>query len=227
MTTFNYTGKTYKNCDPTSAQKGALTSAQNWQKTITDSYGKVFGLGSQMYQSLSAGLDNIIAKGREAMGYSPEELAAKRAQSINTAAADAAKVNRQIGQHAAVTGAVPGVESGVTQATRAAADTAVLSAEANREAAITEGGYETQREAFDKAVQQKEASLGASFAPSSQVAGEVQGANQEVSQQAQANAAAQTSWMGLVGGLADTAVKGLSGPIGSKLFGGKSSSSNG
>lgn len=218
---FNYVGKTYKNCDPTGAQKQALSDAQSWTKVAKDSYNTVFGLGSKMYQTLSASLDGVIAKGREAMGYSPEELAAKRAESINQAAAASKAVQRQIGARAATSGAVPGVESGVTQAIRAAADTNILGQEANREAAITEGGYATQREAFDKAVSQKEASLGASFAPAEAAAGHVGSAINAEEAQANANAAASTSWQGLVGGLADSAVSGLTGGLGGALGGKK------
>lgn len=207
--TFNYTGKTYKNCDPSSAQQGALSDSQNWRKTIASSYEKVFGMGSQMYQTLSGGLDKIIAKGREAMGFSPEELAAKRSESINAAATAAKKVNAAIGGRAAMTGAVPGVESGVTQATRSAANTQILGQEADREANITEQGYATQREAFDKAVSAKEGSLSASFAPSTAVGGEVAAAGDAEAAQANANEAASTSWMGMVGGVADAAAGGL------------------
>jgi hypothetical protein len=79
-----YAGKTYKNCDPSSAQKGALASDQSWQKTLSNSYATIFGAGSSMYKSLGTKLDGIIASPQ---GYSPEELAAKNSQVINNAAA--------------------------------------------------------------------------------------------------------------------------------------------
>jgi hypothetical protein len=203
--TFNYIGKTYKNCDPSAAQKGALASDKGWQTVLTNAYESVLGKGTAMYQQLSGGLDSIIAKGREAMGYSPEELAAKNAQAINTAAATAKNVNRSIGLNASKGGAVPGVESGVVQAERASADTAVLNNMSNREAQITDEGYQVQREAFDKATAEKEASLGASFNPATSIQSGVTAANEAVSQQANANQQQQNSWMGLVGGVADKA----------------------
>jgi hypothetical protein len=203
--TFNYIGKTYKNCDPSAAQKAGLASSQGWQTLLSGAYKTVFGTGSTMFNQISQGLDGIIAKGREAMGYSPEELADKNAQSINAAAASAKDVNRAIGTNAARGGAVPGVESGVVQAERAGADTSIMNNMSNRQAQITDEGYQVQREAFDKAVQEKESSLGASFNPSTSMDTGVNAANETVNQQANNNQQTQSSWMGLVGGVADKA----------------------
>jgi len=212
--TFNYTGRIYKNCDPSKAQQQALTSDQNWQATLKNSYQTLFGAGTAMYNSISSGLDTIIQKGREAMGFSPEELAAKRSESLNAAAAASKDVQRQIGARAATSGAVPGVESGVIQAERAAADTDILGQEANREANITEQGYATQRQAFDTAVKEKAGTFESAYTPSTQTAGQETQAAEATQQQANTNEAASSSWMGMVGGLANQAVG-----IGAKAIG--------
>lgn len=206
---FKYCGPTYTNCDPSGAQKDALAADKGWQSTLTNSYKSVFGLGTQMYKTLSGGLDSIISKGREAMGYSPQELALKNSEAINSAAASAKSVNRAIGAKASMSSATPGVESGVVQAERAGADTAIMNNLSNKEADITESGFQVQRDAFDKAVAAKEGSLSASFSPSTSMDSGINSANAQVSDQANANAAASSSWMGMVGGLADAAVGGL------------------
>ena len=224
---YKYVGRTYKNCDPSKAQKDALTNATNWRNIVQNSYTTVFGAGSQMLKAVSGGLDNIIAKGREAMGFSPEELAAKNSQAISSAAASSQAVQRSIGNRAAVSGAVPGVESGVVQAERAQADTSVMENLSNREANITDTGYQVQRDAFDNSVKAKESSVEKAFDPAAQVQGAVTQAGEVESQQANANAAASNSWMGLVGGLADSAVGGLAGGGFGKMFGGKKSGGGG
>lgn len=213
LITFQYVGPTYTNCDPSGAQKAALASDQSWQKTLTSSYSSVFGLGSAMYKTLSGGLDTIIAKGANAMGYSPEELAAKNAQAINTAAASAKAVSASIGRAAAKSGATPGVESGIVQAERAGANTAIMSNLANKEADITEKGYEVGREEFNTAVKEKEGSLSSSFSPSTAMGSDINAANKITADQANENQAVSSSWMGMVGGLADAAVGGLTGGI--------------
>jgi hypothetical protein len=214
---FKYVGPTYTNCDPSNAQKGALSSDQGWQSTLTNSYKSVFGLGTQMYQKLSAGLDSVISKGREAMGYSPQELALKNSEAINSAAASAKSVNRAIGAKAATSSATPGVESGVVQAERAGADTSIMNNLSNKEADITESGFQVQREGFDKAVAEKEGSLSASFSPSTSMDSGINSANAAVSEQANANEQQSSSWMGMVGGLADSAVGGLSQGLAKKI----------
>jgi hypothetical protein len=200
-------GKTHKNCDPSSAQKGALASDQSWQKTLSNSYSTIFGAGSSMFKSLSAKLDSIIASPQ---GYSPEELAAKNSQALNSAAASAKQVNAAIGANAAKSGdSNPGVESGVVQAERASADTAVENNLSNKEAAITEGNFATGRAERDKAISSEEALPSAAFGAADNAAGSVNNADAQVSQQANANEQASSSWMGMVGGLADSAASAL------------------
>jgi len=207
--TFKYIGATYKNCDPSAAQKAALSSDQAWQKTLGSSYATVFGAGSAMYKSISSQLDTTIAKGMEQMGFTPQELAAKRSEAINLGAGAAKAAERAIGEKAAVSGAPAGVESGVTQATRAASETAILGKEAQQQADITTAGYDVGRQQFQTAEADKAKLLGESFAPAAQVGGEVTAAEQATAAQANVNAQAQTSWMGLVGGVAAGAAKGL------------------
>jgi hypothetical protein len=200
-------GNTHKNCDPSNAQKGALASDQAWQKTLTNSYATIFGLGSSLYKSLSTKLDSII---NTKQGKSPEELAAENSQALNSAAASAKQVNAAIGANAAKSGdSNPGVESGVVQAERASADTAVLNNESNQQAKIVEDNYAVGRQERDKAIGAEEALPSAAFGAADNAAGSVNNADAQVSAQANTNAQASSSWMGMVGGLADSAATAL------------------
>ena len=211
-----YKGRTYKNCDPTTAQKGALASDQSWQKTLTNSYSTIFGVGSSMYKSLSTKLDSII---NTKQGKSPEELAAENSQALNTAAASAKNVNAAIGANAAKSGdSNPGVESGVVQAERATADTSIENNLSNQQAKITEDNYAVGRAERDKAISSEEALPSAAFGASEGAASEVGAADSQVSQQANANEQASTSWMGMVGGIASQAAGALGKAAGNALF---------
>jgi hypothetical protein len=204
---FIYEGRTYKNCDPSNAQKGALASDQSWQKTLTNSYSTIFGAGSSLYKSLSTKLDSII---NTKQGKSPEELAAENSQTLNSAAASAKQVNAAIGANAAKSGdSNPGVESGVVQAERASADTAIENNMSNQHAKITEDNYAVGRQERDAAIKSEEALPSAAFGASEGAASEVGAADAQVSQQANANEQASSSWMGLVGGLASSAATAL------------------
>ena len=217
MKTFDYIGKTYNNCDPSSGQKQALSTDQAWGKTLSNSYSTVFSAGSKLFDSLSGKLSGII---NSTNGLDAKTLAAENSQAINGAAAAAANVNRAIGEKAGVSSAVPGVESGVVQAERAGADTAIENNLNNQEAKITQDNNVLGIQERDKAIAADEALPGAAFSPSNAVGNSVTSANAQTSEQANQNAAASSSWMGLVGGLADSAVGGLTGGL---MGGGKKS----
>jgi hypothetical protein len=205
---FKYIGKTYKNCSPSGAQQQALATDQSWQKTLQDSYGTIFGAGSKIFNTLSSKLNSII---NTTQGFTPEELAAKNAQTINTAAANAKAVNQAIGERAAVSGGgvSPGVESGVVQAERAGAETAILSNMSNQQAKITEENYDVGRQERDRAIASSAALPGQAFGPAISAGGGVTTANEVTANQANQNAATSNQWVGLVGGLANAAVSGL------------------
>jgi hypothetical protein len=208
ITSYSYVGKTYKNCDPSAGQKAALSSDQGWQATLHNSYQAVFQAGSSIFNNLKGKLDSIIANPQ---GYSPTDLATQQSQSINAAAASAKAVNQAIGAKAAVSGAVPGVESGVTQATRAAADTSILNNESNQQAGILQSSARLASERQQTAVQQEEGLTGSAFNPSTSVGGQVSEAEKVTQDQANQNAATSQQWIGVAGGLADSAVAGLTG----------------
>ena len=225
--TYKYISPVYKNCAPSAAQKGALSTDQTWGTTLSNSYNTVFQAGSSMFKSLSGKLNSII---NNPQGYSAQDLAMQNSQTLNTAAANAQKVNAAIGQRAGTqSGAVPGVESGVEQATRASADTSILNNMSNQQAGITEKSDELAIQRQDAAIKEQMALPGAAFDPATAAAATVTSANAATAAQANQNAATSDQWVGLVGGLADSAVSGLTsgGMKGIKsLFGGKSASTS-
>lgn len=213
---FRYVGVVFLNCDPSSGQKTALANDTAFGQTLRSSYGTDFADASSIFDSLHTQLDGITKAGESQQGESAAELATKNSQAINAAAGANKNIQAAIGQKAGMSGATPGVESGVTQAVRANAATQVENNLSNKEADITKENYDIGRENYEKAVGAEEALPGV-FSTSNQAAGEAVGAAKVTDDQANANAAASSSWMGLVGGLADSAVGGLTGGIGSSL----------
>ena len=205
MINFKYMSPTYKNCAPSAAQQSALATDTAWQNTMKSSYSTVFGDASAMYKGLKSSLDGIVTA---TSAFSAPVLASMNAQTLNTAAANIEKVNAAIGRNAAKGSVTPGVESGIVQAERAGAETQIMGTMANEQAGITQKNAELAIEERDKAINAEE-NLGKVFEPSTQMAGDVTKANQVTADQANTNAQESRSWMGMVGGLADAAVGGL------------------
>jgi hypothetical protein len=214
MISFQYIGKSYKNCGPSEAQQSALASDSAFTKVLTSSYMTDFGESQDLFHELHTNFDSIIAKGASQEGMSASEKAAENSQQINQAAAANKQVQQLIGEKAAMTGSVPGVESGVTQAVRADAATKIENNLANQEGKILTRSYDIGRENYNNAVREEMALPSATMNPVTSAGSSVIGAEKVEGEQADQNAAASQSWMGLVGGLADAAVKGLTPGIG-------------
>lgn len=195
-------------CGTSSGQEGALASDQAFQKTLTSNYAKEFGQNQTLMNNLTTNLGGIISAGPGQQGFTAPELAAKNSQAINSAAASNQKLQTVIGENGAKSGGAPGVESGVQQAERASAATAVDTGLNNTEANITNENYDVGRQNYFNAVGAQEKAPGAFEDPTNQMAGEVTGANNATAGQANQNAADSTGteMLGLGEGLAsDTA----------------------
>jgi hypothetical protein len=201
-TIFEYAGREFLNCGPNSGQKSALAADSNFRTTLQSSYGTDFSESQHIFNDLVSSAEAIYAKGPEQEGMSPQEKAAENSQAINAAAASNKNVQVLIGEKAAMTGATPGVESGVTEATRANAAVGIENNLANKQAGITEKSYEIGRENYNNAGKTLIQAPAATMDPTNQAAGEAIGAEKAASDQANENAAASSSWMGVVGGLA-------------------------
>lgn len=213
--TFKYIGVVFKNCDPTGAQKSALHQDQAFSQQLSSSYATEFGHAEGIFNDLKTNLQSITDKGINQEGFSPEEKAARNSQILNNAAAGNKKVQQSIGEHAAMTGAVPGVESGVTAATRAQAAAQIDNNASNQEAEVTKENFDTGRKNFEFA-SDAEANLPKVFSTANNAAGDVNQADKITDDQTNENAKQQSSWMGLVGGLANSAVGGLTARYGKK-----------
>lgn len=188
-----YIGNTWKNCGDTAGQTSALASDQAFQKLLTSDYKTTFGENQNLMRNLTTNLGGIINAGQGQQGFSAAELAAKNSQAINAGAASNQKLQTVIGENAAKSGGgSPGVESGVEQAERASAATAVDTNLNNTEANITNENYDVGRQNYWNAVSGQEKAPAAFEDPSNQAAQTVTGANSTTDAQANANAQSST-----------------------------------
>lgn len=202
---FRFVGDIWKNCGDTAGQKSALQSDQAFSALMKSNYGTEFGENQALMKNLTTNLGGIINAGQGQQGETPTELAAQNSQAINAAAASNQKIQQEIGVNGAKSGSAnPGVESGVEQAERANAATAVDTNLNNTEANITQHSYDVGRQNYWNAVGEQEKAPGAFENPTSEAAGQVTGANQVTDTQANANAASSTGTelLGLGEGLA-------------------------
>lgn len=206
MMHFIYKGKAFRNC-ANAGQTSALAADQTFGQTLRSSYGTDFSEAQGIFNSLNGNLESIVAAGPGQQGETPTELAAQNSQAVNQAAASNKQIQQSIGEKASMSGATPGVESGVTQAASAGAEAQVENNLGNTEANITQKNYDIGRQNYQTAVKNQMALPEATMAPVNQAAGAVNSANETTGQQANANEAASNSWMGLVGGLASSAAK--------------------
>lgn len=208
-----FKGPSWKNCGNTAGQKSALQNDQAFSALMKGSYSQEFGENQALMNSLTTNLGGIINAGPGQQGETPTELAAQNSQAINAAAASNQKIQQEIGVQGAKSGtANPGVESGVEQAERANAATAVDTNLNNTEANITQHSYDIGRQNYWNAVGEQEKAPGAFEDPSNQAANAVTGANQNTDTQANANAASSTGteMLGLGEGLAADAASAFS-----------------
>ena len=159
-------------------------------------------------RAFSTKLDSII---NTTQGKSPEELAAENSQALNSAAASAKKVNAAIGANAAKSGdSNPGVESpewsrrNVLRQTRRSKTICLTNRQKSRKTIMPSVAKNETRQSNPKKLCRARPLVRRTGA-----AGEVSGANAQVSQQANANEQSSTSWLGLVGGLASSAATAL------------------
>ena len=206
----NYTGKIFLNC-ANGGQKSALAADSAFGSTLRSSYGTDFSEAQGIFNSLNSNLESVIAKGPGQQGETADELAAQNSQAINTAAGANKQIQQAIGEKASMSGAVPGVESGVTQAVRAGAESQVENNLANTEANITQKNYDIGREQYNTATKEQMALPEATMAPVTQAGEAVTQANDTTGKQANEIANSSNSWMGLVGGLASSAAKAYAG----------------
>jgi hypothetical protein len=217
-----YKGKRFMNCSPTGDQKSALANDQAFGAMLRSSYGTDFAEAQGLFNELHSNLASVIAAGASQEGMSPAEKAARNSQAINSAAASNKNIQAAIGEKASMnTGAPAGVESGIVQSERANAAASVENNLSNEEANITQENYKLGRENYDTALKADMELPAKTMDPVTSAGGQVNQADKVTNDQTNENAKASSSWMGLVGGLADAAVGGLTSGIGGKKGGSK------
>jgi hypothetical protein len=93
--------------------------------------------------------------------------------------------------------AAPGIESGVIESVRAKGMSDVENNLSNQEAKITERNYDIGRQNYENAVSGELALAEKTMAPATAAAAPALKADEQTSEQANENAAASKSWMGL------------------------------
>ena len=189
---FYSAGSTWKNCGDTPGQTGALGADQAFQGVAKNAYGQVLGTNMTLMNNLTSSLGSIISGGPGQQGMSPTELASENSQAINQAAAANKNVQQAIGENAAKGTATPGIESGITQAERAAASTNIENQLGNTEAGITQKNYDIGRQNYWDSSKAMLAAPAAFEDPATQAANVVNTANENVDTQANANAQSST-----------------------------------
>ena len=202
-TNLRYAGHIYKNCGPSGAQKEALQADTDFRKMATDEYGKVIGNMQDVFGQIQQQVGSIAAAGVGQQGWTPAETSARQGQVITQAAAANKQLQASIAEKGAMTsGGGPGLTTGATLATEAGAESNVLNKEAEMLQQNTAENDATGRENYWKATAVEGAIPGEEAKISSEAAQPVLGAQKNESDQANENQAASSSWMGLVGGLA-------------------------
>jgi len=206
-TNLQYVGRIYKNCGPTGAQQEALAADRNFRKMATDEYGKVIGTMKDIFGQIQQQVGSIAAAGVGQHGWTPAETSARQGQVITQAAVANKQLQAAIAEKGAmVSGGGPGLQLGATLATEAGAEAQVLNKEAEQLQQNIAEDYATGRENYWKATAVEGAIPGEEAKISAEAAQPVLGSQKSEADQANENAAASSSWMGLVGGLASGAM---------------------
>jgi hypothetical protein len=200
-----FKGPSWRNCGASEGQENALASDTAFQATVTNQYAALAGQNSAILNTLTTGATAIFNGGPSQQGESPAELAVQNSQAINNAAAANKQVQQEIGEKAATNGVVPGVESGVVQAIRANASTAIANNLSNQESNITQQNYEIGRQNYNNAAKLLETAPAEIESATNQAAGVVNNANSITGTQANENQKANSQWEGLVSSLAGDA----------------------
>jgi len=221
ITNLRFVGKIYKNCGPTGAQQTALAADQAFGKQALEVYGENMKNMQEAFSQVFGQVNNIVEAGIGQQGWTPAEAAARSGEVINQTAANAKMLNAAIADKAAASsGGGAGLTTGATQAVEAGAEAQVLNKESSELQQNVAENYATGRENYLKALGVEAELPGLETEAAAKNAQPVSAAYGQTSQQANENAAASSSWMGLVGGIADAAVGGLTGGIGGKKSGG-------
>ncbi|MDE2106154.1 MAG: hypothetical protein KGL39_53520 [Patescibacteria group bacterium] len=207
ITDLQYVGRIYKNCGPTGAQTGALGAEQTFRKMAMTTYGSVIKNANDILGAIHSNLSSIEAAGIGQKGWTPAEEAARKGEIITQAAASQKYLQQQIGERAAMAaGGGPGLVTGGTETAKAMAAADVMGKESEALQKATAEEYATGRENYLQATKMDIALPGEEARAVESAAAPVLGAEKTESEQANQNAAASSSWMGLVGGLAEAGI---------------------
>lgn len=201
-----YAGPIFKNCGHSEGQGDALHADMSFQNMVKDTYSKNVANAEEILGQIHDRVDSISAAGVGQQGWTPAENAARTGEIVNQTAANSKYLSAKIGDEAAAhSGGGPGLENGNVTATKANADASVLNNEVSALQKNTAENYDAGRNNYWAATNVEKGLPGELASADSASAGAVNQSDQISNDQANQNSAANSSWMGLVGGLAGDA----------------------
>ena len=204
------------------AQIQAMNQQTSFLSTLTQQYQQDFSQNQQILQSLTSSLQPIISGGPSQQGYSPQEIATLNAQAAESTAAGYRSAATSTGEESAARG---GGNSFIPSAAQSQINAQLASSATNQETnlqtGILQSGYELGNKNYEAAIGQLAGVPGALEGATAGAASSVNsGANALTSSsnaaasEANAITEANNSWMGLVGGIASTALGGYTSSLG-------------
>lgn len=207
-------------CGASQEQKDLNASQTNFYNQLTSQYATEYANNQEILNTLKTSLSPIVTAGPSQEGFSPEQKAALNAQATEGAAKAYRDTQTATREAQAARG---GGNSPFTSAADEQLNSQIaLGAETNlnnNKLDIINKDYDTGRENYGAAVGALSGVPSAIQSANSSAAGVATGAGGAAAEEANAINSANSSWMGLVGGLASSAVGGLTSAGG--LLGGK------
>jgi hypothetical protein len=202
-------------CGASQEQKNLEKSQASFYDELQKQHAIEFSQNQEILQTLQSTLSPIVNAGPSQTGYSPTELAALNTQATESTAAGYRNAATAEAEANAARGGgnafLPSAAQEQIQAGLRSSATNQLSTLQNK---ILTDDYATGRLNFNNAVGELSGVPGAVENPLAGLTNATTGAGSAAASEANAINAASNSWMGLLGGVASTAVGGLTGGFG-------------
>lgn len=197
-------------CGSTSNQNEVNTEQIQFMKQLSDQYSTEYAGNQAILNNLTSSLTPIIQAGINQQGYSPAELTALNSQATQQSgqayAQEAQALNENMG---AAGGGNVFMPSAAHEAITAGLGASAENNLSNQKLGITQNNYATGRQNYTGAVGMLAGVPGALQGANNGNAGAFTNSGNAAASEANTIQQANDSWMGLVGGLANTALKGV------------------
>jgi len=145
---YDYEGPVDLACGPSGAEKSIAGKTSAFGSTLQNDFTSRFKGQSDTLDSLNRTLSPIVEAGPSQQGFSPEELAAKNTQALNTTGANYANAARAVQGKLFGRGGDSGLESGIDQQIQGTLASEAAGQLSSEELGITNASYDTGRKNF-------------------------------------------------------------------------------